>query len=127
MAARHIGLLVGAAALLASIFLPTPAGMQREAFIVAGLVVLMAAWWMTEALPLTATALMPFVVLPFAGVMSAKETASADRKSTRLNSSHVVNSYAVFCLKKKTLQNTRINHLQHSYSSSFFHFTRHTH
>jgi len=51
--------------------------MQREAFIVAGLVVLMAAWWMTEALPLTATALMPFVVLPFAGVMSAKETASA--------------------------------------------------
>jgi len=39
--------------------------------------VLMAAWWMTEALPLTATALMPFIVLPFAGVMSAKETASA--------------------------------------------------
>src|SRR5699024_12180970 len=27
---------------------------------------------------------------------------SADRKSTRLNSSHVSISYAVFCLKKKT-------------------------
>src|SRR6476620_12310563 len=26
---------------------------------------------------------------------------SADRKSTRLNSSHANNSYAVFCLKKK--------------------------
>src|SRR5690606_32687783 len=26
-----------------------------------------------------------------------------DRKSTRLNSSHVKNSYAVFCLKKKSL------------------------
>src|SRR5438034_7295210 len=26
----------------------------------------------------------------------------ADRKSTRLNSSHTVISYAVFCLKKKT-------------------------
>src|SRR5690606_39292493 len=26
---------------------------------------------------------------------------SGDRKSTRLNSSHVKNSYAVFCLKKK--------------------------
>src|SRR5947207_12245046 len=25
----------------------------------------------------------------------------SDRKSTRLNSSHTVNSYAVFCLKKK--------------------------
>src|SRR5260221_13356113 len=27
---------------------------------------------------------------------------SSDRKSTRLNSSHTVISYAVFCLKKKT-------------------------
>src|SRR5438132_7820748 len=29
---------------------------------------------------------------------------SGDRKSTRLNSSHTVISYAVFCLKKKTEQ-----------------------
>src|SRR5438034_6802331 len=29
------------------------------------------------------------------------DTAVADRKSTRLNSSHTVISYAVFCLKKK--------------------------
>src|SRR5690625_5996609 len=29
-----------------------------------------------------------------------------DRKSTRLNSSHVANSYAVFCLKKKKHNNT---------------------
>src|SRR5437667_2892784 len=28
-------------------------------------------------------------------------TISADRKSTRLNSSHITISYAVFCLKKK--------------------------
>src|SRR3989442_4538809 len=28
-----------------------------------------------------------------------------DRKSTRLNSSHVRISYAVFCLKKKTIEN----------------------
>src|SRR5256885_4503406 len=31
-----------------------------------------------------------------------REAASLDRKSTRLNSSHLVISYAVFCLKKKT-------------------------
>src|SRR5690625_3400596 len=30
-----------------------------------------------------------------------------DRKSTRLNSSHVASSYAVFCLKKKTTRTTR--------------------
>ena len=77
MNAKTIGLVLGALALLASIVLPPPAGMSREAFVVAGLVVLMAAWWMTEALPLTATALMPFLVLPFAGVMNARDTASA--------------------------------------------------
>src|SRR5439155_25520640 len=32
------------------------------------------------------------------------EWASRDRKSTRLNSSHVAISYAVFCLKKKKKQ-----------------------
>src|SRR5256885_10508529 len=31
----------------------------------------------------------------------APYTVEADRKSTRLNSSHLVISYAVFCLKKK--------------------------
>src|SRR5437870_10581942 len=31
-----------------------------------------------------------------------------DRKSTRLNSSHVAISYAVFCLKKKTTREPRI-------------------
>src|ERR1039457_7497003 len=32
-------------------------------------------------------------------------TELGDRKSTRLNSSHLVISYAVFCLKKKRLNN----------------------
>src|SRR5437870_10441704 len=32
---------------------------------------------------------------------SARRVAAGDRKSTRLNSSHVAISYAVFCLKKK--------------------------
>src|SRR5256885_9606916 len=40
-------------------------------------------------------------------VIDGHETAPADRKSTRLNSSHLVISYAVFCLKKKT--ETRAN------------------
>src|SRR5436190_7466413 len=33
-----------------------------------------------------------------------RETRARDRKSTRLNSSHTVISYAVFCLKKKKKQ-----------------------
>src|SRR5207253_7822662 len=35
------------------------------------------------------------------GRSSLKSNESRDRKSTRLNSSHVAISYAVFCLKKK--------------------------
>src|SRR2546426_2181814 len=42
------------------------------------------------------------------------EAMAADRKSTRLNSSHLVISYAVFCLKKKK---TRSN--SHRTSSRF--------
>src|SRR5256885_10672554 len=40
---------------------------------------------------------------PDASILAAKMDASGskDRKSTRLNSSHLVISYAVFCLKKK--------------------------
>src|SRR5256885_6300694 len=34
-----------------------------------------------------------------------------DRKSTRLNSSHLVISYAVFCLKKKNKNHIRLTHL----------------
>src|SRR3712207_8024183 len=37
-------------------------------------------------------------------------SAAADRKSTRLNSSHANISYAVFCLKKKLLINRRSHH-----------------
>src|SRR5689334_24070873 len=41
--------------------------------------------------------------LAFAGLQAVGERAAAlaDRKSTRLNSSHSSISYAVFCLKKK--------------------------
>src|SRR5205807_7162649 len=39
-------------------------------------------------------------------VPAAVELGSGDRKSTRLNSSHLVISYAVFCLKKKKYYQT---------------------
>src|SRR5439155_15522601 len=39
----------------------------------------------------------------------ARAEQARDRKSTRLNSSHVAISYAVFCLKKKKNKNTTTN------------------
>src|SRR5947207_9927824 len=41
------------------------------------------------------------VALLEAGLVPLPPPQPADRKSTRLNSSHTVISYAVFCLKKK--------------------------
>src|SRR2546426_4961956 len=51
----------------------------------------------------------------FAAPASPPRRSWADRKSTRLNSSHLVISYAVFCLKKKN----KIPHhkLEHNYRS----------
>jgi sodium-dependent dicarboxylate transporter 2/3/5 len=77
MTTQRIGFVVGLAVFALALLLPAPAGMPREAWLVAGLVVWMAAWWMTEAVPLTATALLPFLVLPLGGVMDANATASA--------------------------------------------------
>lgn len=77
MTAKRIGLWAGLLGFLTTVVIPAPAGMPAEAWPVAGLTIWMAAWWMTEAVPLTVTALLPFVVLPFAGVMNANETASS--------------------------------------------------
>src|SRR5204862_7777447 len=53
--------------------------------------------------------LLPFPLLATAifGMWVLLTGFSLDRKSTRLNSSHVEISYAVFCLKKKKTKSTR--------------------
>ena len=77
MTTRRIGLVAGLVLFLLTVVLPPPGGMSREAWTAAGLVMWMAAWWMTEAIPLYATALLPFIVLPLAGVADANKTAAA--------------------------------------------------
>src|SRR5258708_22699285 len=48
--------------------------------------------------------------LPFCATWRGKVSASRDRKSTRLNSSHQIISYAVFCLKKKKNKSNTCSH-----------------
>src|ERR1035438_10811320 len=50
--------------------------------------------------------------------------AARDRKSTRLNSSHLGISYAVFCLKKKNKKKT-ITRFTHASHASYDYFTAH--
>lgn len=77
MTSRHVGLILGPLAFALTAILEPPSAMPGEAWLVAGLVVWMAAWWMTEAIPLTATALLPFIVLPLSEVGSASDVASS--------------------------------------------------
>src|SRR5438132_14072642 len=44
-----------------------------------------------------------------AGADGLRKQQNVDRKSTRLNSSHTVISYAVFCLKKKKKKNRKLD------------------
>jgi sodium-dependent dicarboxylate transporter 2/3/5 len=75
--ARRIGFVAGPLGFVATQLAASPAGMPDVAWSAAGLVWWMAAWWMTEALPLSATAFLPFLVLPLTGVADANKTASA--------------------------------------------------
>ncbi|MCL9998282.1 MAG: DASS family sodium-coupled anion symporter [Erythrobacter sp.] len=76
MTARRIGLFLGPLAFALAALTAPPAGMSEGAWLVAGLTLWMAAWWMTEAMPLAVTAMLPFVILPLAGVSDAETTAS---------------------------------------------------
>src|SRR5260221_9208442 len=52
---------------------------------------------------------------------AARLQARRDRKSTRLNSSHTVISYAVFCLKKKKKNSQGHRGIHHSISLQLAH------
>jgi sodium-dependent dicarboxylate transporter 2/3/5 len=51
--------------------------MSPDALIVAAVACLMAIWWISEAVPIAATALLPIVLFPLLGVMSTAATTSA--------------------------------------------------
>src|SRR2546430_13513495 len=52
---------------------------------------------------------------------NAEPAAPADRKSTRLNSSHSQISYAVFCLKKK--KKNRTSHTRQTHKQAYLYQT----
>lgn len=67
---RIIGLIIGAALLVMTILIPPPTGMSEAAWNAAGLMMLLAAWWATEAIPIPATSLAPIVLIPALGLGS---------------------------------------------------------
>ncbi len=78
---RVVGLWLGLAAGAALLMFPV-APDNLPASRLAAVAALMAIWWMTEAIPLFATALMPLVLFPLLGILSGRETAPVYINST---------------------------------------------
>ena len=70
---RATGLLLGPVFLVASLLVPPPADVGVEAWRALGLMLLMATWWSTEAIPIPATALLPICLIPALGLGSVKD------------------------------------------------------
>ncbi len=72
---KTIGIIAGLLLLVGGLILPIPEGMSPEARNVGLVTMLMAIWWMTEAIPVYATAFVPMVLFPILGILPAGETA----------------------------------------------------
>jgi sodium-dependent dicarboxylate transporter 2/3/5 len=70
------GLVGGAATFLVMLLLPPPSGLSPEGWRMAAVGVLMAVWWMTEAIPISATALIPLVLFPALGILTMPNAAA---------------------------------------------------
>jgi sodium-dependent dicarboxylate transporter 2/3/5 len=74
--ARLVGLLGGAALFAAMLLLPGPEGMSLPAWRTAAVGALMAVWWITEAIPIPVTSLLPLLIFPLVGVSDIGAAAS---------------------------------------------------
>jgi solute carrier family 13 (sodium-dependent dicarboxylate transporter), member 2/3/5 len=79
--AKRIGLFAGPALFIGILFAPIAEDLPFEAKIVLASTVWMASWWITEAIPIYVTALLPLVLFPSLNVTELGETSTnyADR------------------------------------------------
>ena len=70
---KPIPVAVGAALCGILLMLPAPEGMSPEAWRLLAVAVLMIAWWITEAVPVAVTALLPVALFPLVGATTARE------------------------------------------------------
>lgn len=73
---QNIGLFLGPFLAALVLVLPPAEGISLEAWRVVAMVVWMAAWWATEAIPVPATSLIPLVFLPVMGITTMQEAAA---------------------------------------------------
>ncbi len=72
----HLGFVLGPGLFALLLILGPPEGISIDAWRVLALTVLMAVWWVTEALPIAITALLPVALLPLMDVRPIEDAAS---------------------------------------------------
>ena len=71
---KTIGFWSGIIILLTLVVIPAPEGMKPEALRALGVALLMAVWWITECIPIYATAFVPIALFPLLGILDANTT-----------------------------------------------------
>lgn len=75
IARKYIGIILGPALFFLMMAIPAPAGMTPEGVKVAAVALWMIAWWVSEAVPIAVTALVPLALFPLTGFSSTAEAA----------------------------------------------------
>jgi len=74
---KTFGLLAGPLTFLAIYFFAHPAGLSKEALAVLAVTSWVAIWWITEAIQIEVTALLPVVLFPLSGGLSLTDTCAS--------------------------------------------------
>lgn len=77
MTTKQIGLFLGPALFLLIFFFVRPEGLPLAGTAVLATTAWMAAWWITEAIPIAVTSLLPIVLFPMTGAMKAAASTAA--------------------------------------------------
>ncbi len=72
---QKVGLILGVALFIIALVAPTPEGMEPMAQRTAAVVLLMAVWWMSEAVEIAITSLLPLALFPILGILPSSVVA----------------------------------------------------
>ncbi|KAB7704171.1 DASS family sodium-coupled anion symporter [Bacillus aerolatus] len=75
--AQWVGFFLGPLLFFAILFFFSPSGLNPEAKAVLAVTVWVAVWWITEAIPIPVTSLLPLILMPMTGSLDGDATAAA--------------------------------------------------
>jgi len=73
---KRLGIFLGLMVFVLLLLVPPPPGMSRESLNTASVAMLMAIWWITEALHIAVTALLPLALFPLLGITTSGQAAA---------------------------------------------------